>query len=96
MLNVLKSKIHIAFVTGANIEYMGSISIDKELMEHAGIIPYEKVLVGSLDNGERLEIIQKYIELQGKEESGQAQLELRKKYYGRKPIDVCRSYFFYQ
>ena len=55
ILSVLKSKIHRALVTGANIEYMGSISIDKELMEHAGIIPFEKVLVSSLDSGERLE-----------------------------------------
>ena len=66
MLNVLKSKIHRALVTGANIEYMGSISIDKELMEHAGIIPYEKVLVASLDNGERLET---YV-IEGKRGSG--------------------------
>ena len=55
MLNILKSKIHRALVTGANIEYMGSICIDIELMEQAGILPYEKVLVASLDSGERLE-----------------------------------------
>ena len=52
---MLKSKIHRASVTGANIEYIGSISIDKELMDRAGIIPYEKVLVAALDSGERLE-----------------------------------------
>lgn len=55
IINVLKSKIHRASVTGANIEYIGSISIDKELMDSAGIIPYEKVLVAALDSGERLE-----------------------------------------
>ena len=42
-------------MTGANIEYIGSISIDKELMDSAGIIPYEKVLLAALDSGERLE-----------------------------------------
>ena len=52
---VLKSKIHRATVTGAEIHYTGSISIDKRLMEHAKILPYEKVLVVSLDSGERLE-----------------------------------------
>ncbi len=55
IINVLKSKIHRALVTGADIEYIGSISIDKELMDHAGIIPYEKVLVAGLESGERLE-----------------------------------------
>ncbi len=52
---VLKSKIHRAVVTGADIDYMGSITIDKNLMEHARILPYEKVMVVSLDSGERLE-----------------------------------------
>jgi len=55
LICILKSKIHRATVTGAEINYMGSISIDKNLMEHAKILPYEKVLVVSLDSGERLE-----------------------------------------
>ncbi len=55
LLSILKSKIHRATVTCANIDYMGSISIDGSLMERAKIIPYEKVLVVSLDSGERLE-----------------------------------------
>jgi len=55
LINVLKSKIHRATVTGAEIDYEGSITIDKELMEHAGILPYEKVMVVSVDSGERLE-----------------------------------------
>jgi aspartate 1-decarboxylase len=55
LVNILKSKIHRATVTDANIDYMGSISIDGRLMEHADILPYEKVLVVSLDSGERLE-----------------------------------------
>ena len=54
-INILKSKIHRATVTDANIHYMGSITIDINLMERAGILPYEKVLVVSLESGERLE-----------------------------------------
>ncbi|MEA2016185.1 MAG: aspartate 1-decarboxylase [Actinomycetota bacterium] len=52
---VLKSKIHRPVVTDAEIDYMGSITIDKSLMEHAKILPYEKVMVVSIDSGERLE-----------------------------------------
>jgi len=55
LINILKGKIHRATVTEANIHYMGSITIDEELMEHAGMVPYEKVLVASLESGERLE-----------------------------------------
>lgn len=64
---ILKSKIHRATVTNAEIDYMGSISIDKKLMDHAKIYPYEKVLVVSLDSGERLET---YV-IEGKESSGE-------------------------
>ena len=55
IISVLKSKIHGAIVTDAQIHYTGSITIDKTLMEHARIIPFEKVMVVSLDSGERLE-----------------------------------------
>jgi len=55
LINILKSKIHRATVTEANIHYIGSITIDEELMEHVGMLPYEKVLVVSLESGERLE-----------------------------------------
>ena len=65
-INILKSKIHRATVTEANIHYMGSITIDFNLMEHAGILPYEKVLVVSLESGERLET---YV-IKGKKGSG--------------------------
>ncbi len=53
--HLLKSKIHRATVTEANIEYVGSITIDPELMELADIVAYEKVLVADVDNGARLE-----------------------------------------
>jgi len=55
MLSLLKSKIHGAIVTQANLDYVGSITIDAELMDACGIIEYEKVLVADVSNGERLE-----------------------------------------
>jgi aspartate 1-decarboxylase len=50
---MLKSKLHRARVTGANIDYEGSISIDKKLMEEADILPYEQVQVLNVNNGAR-------------------------------------------
>lgn len=52
---LLKSKIHRATVTEASVDYVGSITIDADLMERADIVPYEKVLVADVDNGARLE-----------------------------------------
>ncbi len=52
---VMRSKIHKATVTDANIEYIGSVTIDEELMEMAGLWPGEKVLVASNTTGARLE-----------------------------------------
>ena len=52
--NMLKSKIHRATVTEANIDYEGSISIDADLMDAADIIPYEQVDVWDCTNGNRL------------------------------------------
>ncbi len=54
-LSILKSKIHRATVTDANIEYVGSITIDGDLMDLAGIHEFEKVVVADIDNGARLE-----------------------------------------
>ena|SRR6218665_3657992 len=53
-LQVLKSKIHNAFITEANIDYIGSITIDENLMEAAGLIEGEQVHVVNHRNGERL------------------------------------------
>ena len=50
---MLKSKIHRATVTDADLHYEGSISIDEKLMEEALIVPYEKVSIYDVDNGER-------------------------------------------
>lgn len=55
MLNLLKAKIHCATVTEANLQYMGSITIDEDLMEQAGILPNERVQVVDNNNGARLE-----------------------------------------
>jgi aspartate 1-decarboxylase len=54
-IEILKSKIHRVTVTEANLEYIGSITIDEALMEAANIIPNEKVQVVDINNGERLE-----------------------------------------
>ena len=52
---MMKSKIHRATVTGANLDYVGSVSIDTELMALADILPYEQVAVLDIDNGARFE-----------------------------------------
>jgi aspartate 1-decarboxylase len=52
---LLKSKIHRATITEARVDYVGSITIDADLMERADIVPHEKVLVADVDNGVRLE-----------------------------------------
>ena len=55
ILNILKGKIHCATVTEANLSYMGSITIDADLMDQAGILPNERVQVVDNNNGARLE-----------------------------------------
>jgi len=54
-IEVLKSKIHRVSITEANLNYIGSITIDEELMEAANIIEGEKVFIVNNNNGERLE-----------------------------------------
>ena len=54
-ITMLKSKIHRASVTQAEPDYIGSITVDEELLEAAGIYEYEKVQVADVDNGNRLE-----------------------------------------
>ncbi len=55
MIEVLKSKIHCVTVTEANLHYMGSITIDEDLMDAAGLLAGEKVQVVNNNNGERLD-----------------------------------------
>jgi aspartate 1-decarboxylase len=50
---MLKSKIHRATVTDADLHYEGSITIDEKLMEEANMVPYERVEIYDIDNGER-------------------------------------------
>lgn len=54
-LTMLKGKIHRATVTQAELDYIGSITIDEKLMQASGITEYEKVQVVDVDNGNRLE-----------------------------------------
>jgi aspartate 1-decarboxylase len=55
LINVLKSKIHRVSITQADLNYMGSITIDERLMDAANIVEGEKVQVVNVNNGERLE-----------------------------------------
>lgn len=54
-VTMLKSKIHRATVTQAELDYVGSITIDEELMQAAGIFEYEKVQIADINNGQRFE-----------------------------------------
>ena len=54
-ITVLKSKIHRATVTQANLNYVGSVTVDKALMDAAGLVEYEKVQIVDIDNGMRFE-----------------------------------------
>src|SRR5947199_10672283 len=54
-LTLLKSKIHRATVTGASLDYEGSLTVSADLAELVGLIPYEKILVANMSNGERFE-----------------------------------------
>lgn len=55
MLEMLKGKIHRATVTQAELNYVGSITVDEALLEAAGILEYEKVQIVDIDNGNRFE-----------------------------------------
>lgn len=55
LLKILRAKIHRATVTEANLNYVGSITIDKELLEQSGILPGEMVYIVNNNNGQRLE-----------------------------------------
>src|SRR5512138_2410655 len=65
-IELLKSKIHRAVITEANLNYIGSITIDEDLLDAANIIENEKVQVVTVNNGERLET---YV-IKGKRGSG--------------------------
>ena len=65
-IEILKSKIHRATVTQADINYVGSITIDEDLMDAANLIEFEKVHVLNINNGERIET---YV-IKGERQSG--------------------------
>ena len=54
-IQVLKSKIHRAAVTASNVNYEGSMTIDLDLMDKAGFLPYERILASNMANGQRFE-----------------------------------------
>ncbi len=54
-IHLLKSKIHRAQVTAANVNYEGSLTIARDLMDKAGLRPYERILCGNMANGARFE-----------------------------------------
>lgn len=89
---MLRSKIHRATVTDANLEYEGSLTVDPVLLEAAGILPYEQVHVSNLNNGERFET---YV-IPGKRGSGEMVLNgptARRGVKGDKIIVFCYEYF---
>ena len=55
LVTLLKSKIHRAAVTGASVDYEGSLAIAQDLAESVGLLEYERILVGNMGNGERFE-----------------------------------------
>ena len=55
MLNMLKGKIHRATIRQAELDYVGSITVDQDLLDAANILEYETVQVGDINNGARLE-----------------------------------------
>jgi aspartate 1-decarboxylase len=55
LLTLLKSKLHRAVVTGSSVNYEGSLTIDQDLMEKAGLQPYERILASNMANGARFE-----------------------------------------
>ncbi len=89
---MLKAKIHMATVTGSNLEYEGSITIDKAILKETGILPFEQVMVSNLNNGERFETYA----IPGESGSGEICLNgptARKGVVGDKVIIFCYGYF---
>src|SRR3954467_12144372 len=70
LLTLLKSKIHRASITGASLHYEGSMTIAADLAERVGLLPYERILIGNMENGERFETYVIY----GERGSGTVQL----------------------
>ena len=89
---LLRAKIHRATVTDSCLEYEGSLTIDPELMDYAGIMPYELVMVSNLNNGERFSTYA----LPGQRGEGEVILNgptARKGVIGDKIIIFCYEYY---
>ena len=69
-IRLLKSKLHMAAVTRADLNYHGSVSIPEDLMEAVGLLPYEQVLIGNCSTGQRGET---YV-IRGERGSGEVQM----------------------
>jgi aspartate 1-decarboxylase len=90
---MLRSKIHRATVTDANLDYEGSLTVDENLLEAAGILPYEQVMVSNINNGERFET---YVIPSGKPGSGVICLNgptARKGVIGDRVVIFCYEYY---
>jgi aspartate 1-decarboxylase len=95
LVQVFKAKIHRVRVTEANLNYMGSITIDAELLDATGILPYERVQIVNLNNGARLET---YV-IEGERGSGQICLNgpaARKVAVGDRIIIISYGYMDYE
>ncbi|TLY24824.1 MAG: aspartate 1-decarboxylase [Nitrospirae bacterium] len=89
---MLRSKIHRATVTDACLEYEGSLTVDESLLEAAGILPYEAVVISNLNNGERFTT---YV-IPGERRSGTISLNgptARKGAVGDKIIIFCYEFY---
>ncbi len=89
---LLRAKIHRVTVTDSCLEYEGSLTIDADLMDRAGILPYELVMVSNLNNGERFSTYA----LEGERGGGSVILNgptARKGVIGDKVIIFCYEYY---
>ena len=89
---MLRAKIHRAIVTDANLEYDGSLTVDEDLLDAAGILPYELVMISNLNNGERFTTYA----MAGKRGAGEIVLNgptARKAVVGDKVIIFCYEYY---
>lgn len=89
---MLRAKIHRATVTEACLEYEGSLTVDEDLLEAAGILPYEAIVISNLNNGERFMTYA----MAGKRGSGEIVLNgptARKGAVGDQVIIFCYEYY---
>jgi len=89
---MLRAKIHRATVTEACLDYEGSLTVDEDLLEAAGILPYEAIVISNLNNGERFTTYA----MAGKRGSGEVVLNgptARKGAVGDQIIIFCYEYY---